>query len=52
MLIDSGLVRFVLVDSNLVGSEPSQATPDLQRVSFYSVIDFLYHSFTTKLLLP
>jgi hypothetical protein len=27
-------------------------TPDLQRVSFYSVIDFLHHSFTTELLLP
>jgi hypothetical protein len=26
-------------------------TPDLQRVSFYSVTDFLYHSSTTKLLL-
>jgi hypothetical protein len=25
-------------------------TPDLQRVFFYSVIDFLYHSSTTKLL--
>jgi len=24
--------------------------PDLQRVSFYSVIDFLYHSSTTKLI--
>jgi len=26
-------------------------TPDSQRVSFYGVIDFLYHSSTTKLLL-
>jgi hypothetical protein len=26
-------------------------TPDLQRVSFYSVIYFLYHSFITKLIL-
>jgi hypothetical protein len=26
-------------------------TPDLQRVSFYSIIDFLYHSSTTELLL-
>jgi hypothetical protein len=26
--------------------------PDLQRVSFYSVIDFLYHSSTTELILP
>ncbi len=25
-------------------------TPDLQRVSFYSVTDFLYHSSTTELL--
>jgi hypothetical protein len=23
-------------------------TPDLQRVSFYSIIDFLYHSSSTK----
>ena len=27
-------------------------TPDLQRVSFYNIIDFLYHSSTTELLLP
>ena len=26
-------------------------TPDLKRVSFYSIIDFLYHSSTTKLIL-
>jgi len=26
-------------------------TSNLQRVSFYSIIDFLYHSFITKLLL-
>ena len=26
-------------------------TPDLQRVSFYSVTEFLYHSSTTKLIL-
>src|SRR5450432_543704 len=26
-------------------------TPDLQRVSFYSVIDFLHHSSTTELIL-
>jgi hypothetical protein len=26
-------------------------TPDLQRVSFYSIIEFLYHSFTTELIL-
>ncbi len=26
-------------------------TPDLQSVSFYSVIDFLYYSSTTKLIL-
>jgi hypothetical protein len=26
-------------------------TPDLQRVSFYGVIDFLHHSFTTELIL-
>ena len=26
-------------------------TPDLQRVSFYSVTEFLYHSFTTELIL-
>jgi hypothetical protein len=26
-------------------------TPDLQRVSFYSIIDFLHHNSTTKLLL-
>jgi hypothetical protein len=25
-------------------------TPDLQRVSFYNVTDFLYHNSTTKLL--
>jgi hypothetical protein len=25
-------------------------TPDLQRVSFYSLIDFLYHSSTTELI--
>ena len=25
-------------------------TPDLQRVSFYSIIDFFYHSFTTELI--
>jgi hypothetical protein len=25
-------------------------TPDLQRVSFYNVIDFLYHSSTTELI--
>ncbi|KAN0122743.1 hypothetical protein V8E51_001069 [Hyaloscypha variabilis] len=25
-------------------------TPNLQRVSFYSVIDFLYHSSTTELI--
>ena len=25
-------------------------TPDLQRVSFYSIIDFLYHSSTTELI--
>ncbi len=25
-------------------------TPDLQRVSFYSVIDFLYHSSATELI--
>jgi len=26
-------------------------TPDLQRVSFYSIIDFLYYSSTTELIL-
>jgi hypothetical protein len=26
-------------------------TPDLQRISFYSVIDFLYHSSTTEFIL-
>jgi hypothetical protein len=26
-------------------------TPDLQRVSFYSIIDFLHHSFTIELIL-
>jgi hypothetical protein len=26
-------------------------TPDLQRVSFYSVIEFLYHSSSTELIL-
>jgi len=26
-------------------------TLDLQRVSFYSIIDFLYHSFATKLII-
>lgn len=26
--------------------------PDLQRVSFYTIIDFLYHSSATELLLP
>jgi hypothetical protein len=26
-------------------------TPDLQRVSFYSIIEFLHHSSTTKLIL-
>jgi hypothetical protein len=26
-------------------------TPNLQRVSFYSVIEFLHHSSTTKLIL-
>jgi hypothetical protein len=26
-------------------------TPDLERVSFYSVIEFLYHSSTTKFIL-
>ena len=26
-------------------------TPDLQRVSFYSIVDFLYHSSATRLLL-
>jgi hypothetical protein len=26
-------------------------TPDLQRVSFYTIIDFLYHSSTTELIL-
>jgi hypothetical protein len=25
-------------------------TPDLQRVSFYNIIGFLHHSFTTKLI--
>jgi hypothetical protein len=27
-------------------------TPDLQRVFFHSVTEFLYHSFTTELILP
>jgi hypothetical protein len=26
-------------------------TPDLQRVSFYSIIEFLYHNSTTELIL-
>jgi hypothetical protein len=27
-------------------------TPDLQRVTFHSIIEFLYHSSTTELILP
>jgi hypothetical protein len=27
-------------------------TPDLQRVPFYSITDFLYHSSITELILP